>query len=409
MEFNLSTATDQNHDGILDAWKDVHFGGNQLVPGDDSDHDGLTNEEEYARGTYPGWKDTDFDTIDDGIDLDPLIPFGVVEQIWIEDSLPADAVAMAPDPAKPWITPWLWRSCFPRPVSGAAYHLSPGRNTDVPPESQHGVEFPTQARVFNPDDKLVFYICRPSGPLGTAASDFHIEYDYTVNGGPKQTLRIDENISPFDSMHPEKFVHPGIWRRYAYSLVPQPTLPLLISAIRFTSSNGSLLWDRIGKEVVPIPKPRLSPGGGRFPNPVLVTLSSANSGFRIYYTTNNSDPTRSSPSTANGGSIQILESKRLIARAGLVGDTVPLSDPTVADFLIDDSDSDGDGFSDGYERDHGLSLGSNDWKETPTSILRDYDLDGIPNVQDPRPFDSSVSQISISISFICFFRFSFSE
>lgn len=44
---------DRDGDGLLDAWEQDHFGHLDFDADDDSDHDGITNGDEFARGTLP--------------------------------------------------------------------------------------------------------------------------------------------------------------------------------------------------------------------------------------------------------------------------------------------------------------------------------------------------------------------
>ena len=44
---------DSDGDGMLDAWEDEHLGGIAAEPGDDKDHDGMLNIEEFIAGTDP--------------------------------------------------------------------------------------------------------------------------------------------------------------------------------------------------------------------------------------------------------------------------------------------------------------------------------------------------------------------
>ena len=69
---------DTDSDGLDDAWEMANFGNLSQGPSDDPDGDGLTNLEEYQRGTNPINPDTDGDGINDGVEVaagtDPLNP-----------------------------------------------------------------------------------------------------------------------------------------------------------------------------------------------------------------------------------------------------------------------------------------------------------------------------------------------
>jgi hypothetical protein len=50
---NLTLGEDSNNDGLPDAWqRRINPNISQVAPGDDADHDGLTNMQEYLAGTY---------------------------------------------------------------------------------------------------------------------------------------------------------------------------------------------------------------------------------------------------------------------------------------------------------------------------------------------------------------------
>jgi len=53
--FILESAADLNGDGLPDAWQTRYFGTNAVAsgPGDDPDHDGFTNLQEFQAGSDP--------------------------------------------------------------------------------------------------------------------------------------------------------------------------------------------------------------------------------------------------------------------------------------------------------------------------------------------------------------------
>jgi len=69
---------DSDGDGLPDSWEISHFGDLIQNPGDDYDHDELTNLQEYQHGTDPTKWDTDGDGVNDGTEVaqgtDPLDP-----------------------------------------------------------------------------------------------------------------------------------------------------------------------------------------------------------------------------------------------------------------------------------------------------------------------------------------------
>ncbi|MEI9476509.1 MAG: Ig-like domain-containing protein [Deltaproteobacteria bacterium] len=74
-DINLS---DSDNDGLPDCWEMRYFGNLDQDPIGDYDNDGLTNLEEYQRGTDPSDRDTDGDGVDDGeevkVGTNPLSP-----------------------------------------------------------------------------------------------------------------------------------------------------------------------------------------------------------------------------------------------------------------------------------------------------------------------------------------------
>jgi len=73
-----SSSYDSDNDGLPDSWEISHFGDLIQNPGDDYDHDELTNLQEYQLGTDPIKWDTDGDGVNDGTEVangtNPLIP-----------------------------------------------------------------------------------------------------------------------------------------------------------------------------------------------------------------------------------------------------------------------------------------------------------------------------------------------
>ncbi len=65
----LSAFTDVDGDGLRDDWESSFFGDTSQGPADDSDSDGLTNQEEYDAELNPANKDTDGDGLEDGAEV----------------------------------------------------------------------------------------------------------------------------------------------------------------------------------------------------------------------------------------------------------------------------------------------------------------------------------------------------
>ncbi len=69
LERQLRTFADEDGDGLPDAWETEHFGGLEARPDDDSDGDGVANEQEYGLGLDPRRVDSDTDGMPDGWEL----------------------------------------------------------------------------------------------------------------------------------------------------------------------------------------------------------------------------------------------------------------------------------------------------------------------------------------------------
>ena len=67
-----SYAIDNDEDGLPDEWEARWGGGGDLDPTVDQDGDGWDNLREYTEGTLPLVLDTDRDSVNDGLDPDPL-------------------------------------------------------------------------------------------------------------------------------------------------------------------------------------------------------------------------------------------------------------------------------------------------------------------------------------------------
>ncbi|MBI4698068.1 MAG: hypothetical protein HY758_03955 [Nitrospirae bacterium] len=74
---------DSDSDGMLDSWEIQYFGNLSQGPNDDYDGDGLTNLQEYLKGTNPSMKDSDGDGAMDGIDIYPLD----ISKVWTDNAI----------------------------------------------------------------------------------------------------------------------------------------------------------------------------------------------------------------------------------------------------------------------------------------------------------------------------------
>lgn len=66
----VNVQVDSDHDGLGDDWEMQYFGNLDQGAGDDADHDGLTNIQEFRAGTNPlSFDDTDGDGLSDGDEI----------------------------------------------------------------------------------------------------------------------------------------------------------------------------------------------------------------------------------------------------------------------------------------------------------------------------------------------------
>lgn len=99
---------------------------------------------------------------------------------------------------------------------------------------------------------------------------------------------------------------------YAYIGLKSFTGALYLSFIKIT-------WETGGSTVETCATPTFSPEAGIYDGSQTVTISSTTSGATIYYTTDGNDPTTSSASIANGGTVNIESSCTLKAMAAASG------------------------------------------------------------------------------------------
>ncbi len=75
-------ADDSDNDGMPDSWETTHFGNLTRDGTADTDNDGLTDLQEYQKGTNPNLADTDKDGLSDGFEdangSDPIVAEGLV-------------------------------------------------------------------------------------------------------------------------------------------------------------------------------------------------------------------------------------------------------------------------------------------------------------------------------------------
>lgn len=88
-----------------------------------------------------------------------------------------------------------------------------------------------------------------------------------------------------------------------------------------------------------LPTPTISPAGGSYTAPQMVTLSVPGGTGNVYYTTNGADPDQNSPYVASGGSITISSSCTLKAKAmytGYIASDIQTASYTVINMSIPD-------------------------------------------------------------------------
>ena len=144
----LTPNLDSDQDGLQDPWEMAIFGSlSEDGPGD-PDEDGAFNAAELAYGTDPLAPDTDEDGLADAEDEAPNVSRYTIDQVWVDDAIPAGSV---PYGDSEW---WTWKTEEPRPVSGSAYHESAA----IGWLHQHFFMDAPQTIQVNPGDVLTSYV-----------------------------------------------------------------------------------------------------------------------------------------------------------------------------------------------------------------------------------------------------------
>ena len=100
-----------------------------------------------------------------------------------------------------------------------------------------------------------------------------------------------------------------------YTSTVAPTYPLVADSSLYSSGASAAFVTLKDAVEVATAGVQLSPSGGTYPSTQTVTVSSATTTASIYYTLDGSEPTISSPSVTNGGTVTVSSSGRLKARA----------------------------------------------------------------------------------------------
>lgn len=304
-EVEATPAVDTDGDGMPDAWEVEHslnVGVNDA--GEDPDGDGLTNLEEFQRGTDPRNPDTDGDGFNDGFE-----------------------VAMGSDPLDPSSIPDNW-ALQGTGIMGTKEAIDDGPELETP-HFQAGV-----LANINDDDNTT-RVDTWNGTQPGTVSFVGIVWDEPLDAG-RPVGRLELTLATFldGGWFGVNGVGPGAGNALTEAMLVDPRVEI--------SRDHGATWT-----VVPHTSDYIERltghriGGGTVPNPssvtatfTLATVAEGVSGVRLVGTEGG---------TASGGFIGVFE-LRVKAFA---------------------SDSDNDGMNDDWERQHGLIVGIDDSGEDP--------------------------------------------
>lgn len=252
-------------------WRLAHFGSLAPTPEGDADGDGLSNWLEYQAGSDPNSDDTDLDGILDGVESylvtasgegggrtvsgGLLIPSSSEDEIWVDDSVPAESVtgSNAGKEAQQW--QWTGDGGL-RQVSGSRYHSALQVQKDG--AATHYFALADSPEGLDPEvDLLVAYVyLDPDFPPEAINLQIMVpsgggldekRWDYSSTWG-KEAVRWNGSHGRYMGEIPKL----GVWRRLE---IPLRSLsgagstssePLQVSGISFQSFGGKAHWDYVG-------------------------------------------------------------------------------------------------------------------------------------------------------------------
>lgn len=278
-------ATDSDSDGLPDAWETLHFGNLSQNHFGDFEPDGLTNLQEFNKGTDPSASDSDGDSFNDGVEVssgsDPGDPastpaFDHLDTVLINEFMAQNQSVLLDEDGESsdWIELW---NPTDQPLSISGWHL-----TDNPADLTKWT-FP--AHVMAPNSFLVIFASTKD--RATPGGEFHTSFALEKSGGflslarpgDQGGVQVVHQFNPYVAQ-PENV---------SFGLHGD-TPPLASGFFNTPTPNAANTSDALQGFVADT---RFSLDRGFFDTPQTVVITSATPGASIIYTTDSTVPTAS--------------------------------------------------------------------------------------------------------------------